>query len=441
MERLIFKDLLNWKVKRGRKPLILDGARQVGKTFIISEFGKQFHDFHVFNFEKRPELSLIFDRDLDAKRIILELALFQNRPINLDSDLIFFDEIQECPKALTSLKYFCEDLPQTAVCSAGSLLGVHLGSHSFPVGKVDMLKLWPMNFEEFLMSIGENMAVDAMRSVEDNGFPAVLHDRLFGLLKHYFIVGGLPEAVQIYADQKDDYVTAFNKVRAKQEELCKAYVADMAKHSGKVNAMHLERLFRAIPEQLSKEQDDEVSRFRFRGVIPNVKEYSRLAGVIDWLHKAGLILKVSIANKALVPFSAYCKENLFKLYMFDVGILGTVSKLSPQAILGYDDGSYKGYFAENFVVQELNVRGFGPLYSWREGTAQLEFLLEENAKVIPVEVKAGNTIKAKSLKEFAKKYHPPRQIKISGKPMQVSNDGQVYNYPLYLAGFFDYKNA
>lgn len=433
MERLIKKDLARWRVDPNKKPLILDGARQVGKTFIISEFAKNFGNFHAFNFEKKPEISAIFERDLDPVRIVRELALFQNKTIDLDNDLIFFDEIQECPQALTSLKYFCEDLQKASVCSAGSLLGVHLTPRSFPVGKVDMLRLWPMNFIEFLMALGEDMILEAMHGAKDE-FPNVLHDKLFNLLKHYLVVGGLPEVVQIYVHKKSDYVTAFANVRLKQGELYNAYVADMAKHSGKVNSMHLERLFRSIPEQLSKEQDKEVSKFRFRGVIPQVKEYSRLVGAIDWLQKAGLIIKVQIANQGLLPFSAYCKENLFKLYLFDVGLLGALSNLSPQAILEYDYGSYKGYFAENFVTQEFIARGLGPLYAWREGTAELEFLLEENAKVVPVEVKAGNTAKAKSLKEFSRKYHPPRQVKITGRPLQISNDKKVYNYPLYFAG-------
>jgi len=436
MKRLITKRLQEWKKSQTRKPLILDGVRQVGKTYTLLELGKQFDDCHYFDFEKEPALHRIFDYDLDPKRILQELALNKNSSINQRKDLIFFDEIQECPSALTSLKYFHEELPHVAICSAGSLLGVHLNQKSFPVGKVDMLRLRPMSFEEFLLANGEGLAVKAIKEASYEQFPTILHDKLWSLLKHYFIVGGLPEVVKTYVQEKSDYVSAFAKVRTLQNTLYKGYVADMTKHSGKVNAMHLERVFKAVPEQLSKEQDSLSSKFQFRGVVPKIKEYSRLVGAIDWLQKAGLIVKVSIVNQGLLPFSAYCKENTFKLFMFDVGMLGALSSLSPNAILGYEYGSYKGYFAENFVLQEFLANEKGPLYAWQESSAQVEFLIEKAGRVIPIEIKAGNVTKAKSLRVFAEKYKPPFRVKISGKPMSVSNDGLVRNYPLYLAGFY-----
>jgi predicted AAA+ superfamily ATPase len=276
-----------------------------------------------------------------------------------------------------------------------------------------------------------------MKLAPKNGFPSVLHDKLWNLMLHYFIVGGLPEVVKTYVTRKSDYVSAFSAVRRLQATLYKNYLADMSKHCGKVNAMHLERVFKSVPEQLSREQDSSAPKFKFKDVIPKIKDFHRLAGTIDWLEKAGLIVKVSIANQGLLPFSAYCKENSFKLFMFDIGMMGALSNLPPKTILDYDYGTYKGFFAENFVLQELLTCGHETVYSWQESTAQVEFLLEENGAVIPLEVKAGSTIKhAKSLGVFASKYNPPYRVKISGRPLPERKSEDVLNCPLYLVGSF-----
>ena len=436
MKRLIMTQLQQWKNFKNRKPLVLDGVRQVGKTYSLQELGKDFNNCHYFNLEKDINLHKIFSQDLDPTRIIADLELVSNRSIDRKKDLLIFDEIQECPKALTSLKYFNEEMTDLAICSAGSLLGVHLNQGSFPVGKVDILRMHPLNFKEFLIACNEEKVVQAMDQAQDKPLPVALHDKLWNLLKHYFVVGGMPEVVKAYIGRTGDLLAAFTRVRSLQEGLYKGYLADMAKHSGKVNAMHLERVFKAVPEQLSKEQDSSAKRFQFKNVVPNVKEYRRLASSIDWLEKAGMIVKVSIANQALLPFSAYCKESMFKLFAFDVGMLGAISNLSPQTILNYEYGSYKGYFAENFVLQELFASGLGPLYSWQESKAQVEFLLEKDDQIIPIEVKAGNSTKAQSLGVFAKKYSPPYRVKVTGKPQSESNDGSLKNCPLYLAGFY-----
>jgi predicted AAA+ superfamily ATPase len=239
--------------------------------------------------------------------------------------------------------------------------------------------------------------------------------------------------VRTFSEKKDNLYEAFKAVRGVQNELILAYLADMAKHSGKVNAMHLDRLWRAIPEQLGKSQDGSVKKFTFKDAVAGVNRYDRLAGVIDWLEKAGIIIKVLIVNSGKLPFSAYSKENTFKLFCFDVGILGALSNLEPGEILQQDYGSYKGYFAENFVAQELHCHGEKQLYSWQENTAEVEFILQEDGKAIPIEVKSGGVTHTKSLQIFATKYHSPYRVILSAKPIQINEQSGVFRYPLYLA--------
>lgn len=435
------KQLLAWKSKSDRKPLIIRGARQVGKTYLLHEFGRDhFPAYHYLNFEKSGELASIFEPNLEPERLINELGLFLLRKIDVSQDLVIFDEIQSCPKALTSLKYFQEEMPNLAIASAGSLLGIHLAPVSFPVGKVDMLTLYPMSFDEFLMAIGED---EALKFLDDltlhSAIPDFLHNRLWEKLKLYFIVGGLPEVVKTFSDQGDLY-TALTMARSKQTDILKAYYADIAKHSGKENAMHVERVFKAIPLQLGQTLDGTAKKFTFSGVIPGVNRYSRLAGPIDWLEAAGLIVKVPICHSAQTPLLAYTKENEFKLYLLDVGLLGAMSYLEPQEIYKYEYGSFKGYFAENFVAQEFLYAGAYPLTGWEEKTAELEFLRSIEGSIIPIEVKSGWVTQAKSLKVFRDRYHPPYCCVFSAKHLLVNSGEDYHRYPLYLASRFPLRS-
>jgi hypothetical protein len=253
------------------------------------------------------------------------------------------------------------------------------------------------------------------------------------------VVGGLPEVVQTYSDNKEDLFTALNLVRKKQEDLISTYHADMAKHSGKQNAMQLERLWRNIPAQLAREQDGSAPKFKFKGVIPGIKGYSRLSGTIDWLKTAGLIIQTYIANSGQLPFSAYIKDNFFKLYLFDVGMLGAISNLPPKTIIGYDYGSYKGYYAENFVAQEFLCSGTSEIYSWKEKTAEVEFLREIEGDVLPIEIKSGWVTRAKSLRVFADKYDPEYRTVMSANNLHIDRDNKIHRYPLYLASRFPFK--
>lgn len=439
MERTLLKSLIDWKNNPSRKPLILQGARQVGKTTLLKQFGSEhFPAVHMLNFEKDLGLAIHFEKNITPKHLIRELEYYLGRPINRDHDLVIFDEVQACPRALTSLKYFQEEMPELALCAAGSLLGVYLGPVSFPVGKVDMLTLYPMTFEEFLLASGEIQLLELLQHLTLNDtIPGTAHSRLFEQLKHYFITGGLPEVVKSYCDEKDSYLIAFTKVRAKQNTLIETYLADIAKHSGKVNAMHIARVLESIPSKLDRSEDGTASKYTFKEVIPGIDRYSRLASAIDWLAAARLIIKTPIVNSGHIPFSSHVQENTFKLYLFDVGLLGAMSNLSPQAILKYDYGSYKGYFAENFVAQALLTTSHAKLFSWQENLAQVEFLYENEGQAIPLEVKSGWVTHSKSANIFAKKYNSPYRVTFSAKPLAANQ--LLHSYPLYLAERFPLK--
>src|SRR3569832_1432501 len=369
MKRLLMDRLVEWKKSKDRKPLLLKGVRQVGKTHLLKEFGHtHFRKCHYINFEKQPNLARFFTHDLNPKRILDELGFYLDQQIKIGEDLVIFDEIQEESKALTSLKYFQEDCPDLHLCAAGSLLGLHLNSGSFPVGKVDFETLYPMSFEEFLMA-GDDKSLPILKELKSKGtISDIVHEHLWEELKRYLIVGGLPEVVFKYFGRRENLLEAFEIVRKKQDDLLNSYYADIAKHSGKVNAMHIDRVFRAVPTQLRQAQDGSTARFKFRGVVPGVSHYDRLAGAIDWLEAAGLVMKVQIVNTGHLPFKAYTKENFFKLLIFDVGILGLMSGLSPKVIME------SKCFVENFVAQEFAASKRGPLYCWEEKKCEIEFL-------------------------------------------------------------------
>lgn len=435
MFRLINKKLRVWKLSSGRKPLILRGSRQVGKTYSLIEFGKsEFRKFHYINFEKDPLAAKIFDRDFDTKRILDEMSFRLGAPIHPESDLIILDEIGLASRALTSLKYFSEECGELAVCAAGSLLGVHLGESSFPVGKVEFMDLAPMNFYEFLLAMGDERSIEFIDAVTATSeIPDVVHEHLWEQWKRYLAVGGLPEAVLAFAEARgENLYEAFARVRKKQHDLIVAYHADVAKHSGKANAMHIERVWSNVPSQLSRSLDGGSSKFKFKDVVPGKNRFEHLAGPIDWLRAARLVIKVPIVNTSALPLAAHAKENAFKLYFFDVGLLGAASDLPVQSIMDFDFGSYKGYLAENYVAQEFHSIGATPIFCWQEGRSEVEFLREIEGRVIPIEVKSGWVTQAKSLKVYAQKYKPPYRAIFSAKKLMIDDEHGVRHYPLYL---------
>lgn len=434
MKRHIINKLKEWKAQKTRKPLILNGVRQCGKTYILEYFAKtHFSDYHYVNFEADGRLASLFTQDLHPQRIINELSFYLKHPIDLSQDLIIFDEIQACPHALASLKYFYETMPQIALCCAGSLLGIELNTSSFPVGKVESINMCPLNFTEFLQAIGEQQLYELLTAENlSNGIPEVAHQQLWEKMKWYWIIGGLPAVISAFIDKQDNLFLAFEAARALQKQLLHDYYADFAKHSGKVNAMHIDRLWRNIPKQLANTQDSSINKFKFKGIVPNIDRYSRLANVIDWLAAARLIIKIPIIETAELPLSAHVEESKFKLCLFDVGILSAMSDLPFQSILDYDFGTYKGYYAESFVAQELYTQD-QTFYCWQKLHAEIEFVLQAGKHIIPVEVKSGSITRARSLQKFIERYQPPYAIIMSAQPLHIDHRHNTLHYPLYCA--------
>ncbi len=434
MKRTVTDFFNRWKISANRKPLIVRGARQVGKTYILKEYGSTaFPQYHYVNFEKDEKLGRIFEQDLKPGRILDELQFYLERPIDRRLDLLIFDEIQRCPKALTSLKYFSEEIPEMALCAAGSLLGVALQPDSFPVGKVQFLDMHPLSFDEFLDGVGKEWLAELIRQHDlTQPFPEIAHDQLWVLWKHYLVVGGLPDAVNHYRERQDNLYDAVQVIRREQRDLMEAYLADMAKHSGKGNALHIERLWRNVPAQLAQAQNGSAAKFKLREGIPGIRGYDRLSAPLDWLECANLIIRTPIIDTVGVPLYGYVKENRFKLYFFDVGMLGTVSGINPATFLNYDFGSYQGYIAENFVAQELRAAGDKALFCWQGRTAEVEFLLEKKGEVVPVEVKSGWVTQSKSLKVYMERYRPSKAYLLSANNIRQRNN--VHYLPLYAAG-------
>lgn len=438
MYRQYYRNLQEWAASGHKKPLMLRGVRQCGKTYLLQHFGaNEFPNVHYFNFEKEPDLAKIFQSNLEPQHLINQLSFHRNTPIDTLQDLVIFDEIQAAPRALTSLKYFQEDMPELALCCAGSLLGVKLNHESYPVGKIQTGYLYPLNFVEFLRAIDEKFSADIIESCNINtDIPPLVHDRIWERLKWYFIVGGLPESILTFIANKHNLFLAFEKVREKQQQLISDYYADIAKHSGKVNATHIDRIWRSIPNQLARTADGSSQRFQFTHIIEGIDRYSRLSNAIDWLENAGLIFKLPIVQTIEHPLSAHTEESRFKLFAFDVGILGALSGLAPGTILEYQYGTYKGYFAENFVLQEFVSSHCKDLYSWQEDRSEVEFVRNIGGDILPIEVKSGNVTHAKSLQKYVEKFKPKYRTIMSGRPYKIDTRNEIHCYPLYLASRF-----
>ncbi len=438
MERTAYKNLIEWKDSFHRKPLILKGARQTGKTYLLTEFGKrEFKNSHYLNFQKNKDLGEIFDGHLSPARLLELIEFIIDTSIDIEKDVVFFDEIQDCPRALTSLKYFYEDMPNLALVCAGSLLGVVHSDSPFPVGKVSFLDLYPMSFEEFLLALGEIRSLKFLSDLKiSDTIPLIVHNHLIEVLKEYFIVGGLPEVVLLYTLFRKNKNPGFDHVRKKQNELITSYMGDFSKYSGQVKSSEIVSVFEGIPAQLARKN----KKFTPSQVVSGGR-FSRLRSPIDWLLGAGLIIKVKITNSGELPFSAFTKENRFKLYLFDVGILGALGGLSPKAIYMQNNlfATYTGAFTENFVALEFRYKDSTPLYSWAGNTAEVEFLKEIDGNVYPVEVKAGLSGKLKSLNVFSQKYNSPYRTRISGRNLEINKVSDMHSYPLYLAYKFPLK--
>ncbi len=435
VKRTIETHLIRWKNAPDRKPLILKGARQTGKTYSLETFAKkEFRKLHYINFQEDKDTCRLFAGNLSPAHILESMEFYLDTRIQRKKDIVFFDEIQDCSRALTGLKYFCEDMPELAVVCAGSLLGVAHSDEPFPVGKVNFLDLRPMSFEEFLLAAADEKSYNFLQNLrKPDTVPPIIHDHLLDRLKEYFIVGGLPEVVKSYCSHQENKHEAFSKAREKQEELLNAYMSDFSKYSGKLNAGDISSVFQSIPAQLAREN----KRFKASEALPQAR-FAKLKSPIDWLVGAGLLIKVKIANSGEIPFEAFTADNRFKLYLFDVGILGALAKIPPGSLYLKSDlfSTFKGAFCENYVAQEFIYSGSGQVYSWMGNTAEVEFIREIDGDVYPVEVKAGLSGKLKSLNVFAQKYKSKYRTRISARNLEFNEAALMHSYPLYLAHKF-----
>jgi len=435
MKRSATEYLIDWKNRKDRKPLVIKGARQVGKTWLLKEFGKKnFQNCHYFDFEKEKSRWLpVFENDIDPKTVLKNISLILNRRIDPQNDILIFDEIQNIPRAITSFKYFQDEMPEAAVISAGSLLGIILSDESFPVGKVEFFNLRPMSFKEFLVNYGNDLLLEGYEEAWlKKGISEALHTKLTEVLREYLITGGMPEAAGYFLSNRKE-AGVYETIRKKQKDLLSTYQADFSKHAGKVNSVHISSVYQNVPVQLAANIDDSVKRFKFKEAVKGKKGYSELSGPIDWLVNAELIIKVPICNRAELPLKAFVKDNIFKLYYNDIGLLGAGLDLPPSAILLDDYGMNKGYFMENFAAQELYRTTDRPLYAWNERNSEIEFIITDGKNIIPVEVKSGIRTKAKSLQQYIIKYNPEKAYILSGSKF-IDTDKTKTRIPLYYAG-------
>lgn len=426
MRRDVYQLLEQWKRSHRRKPLIVNGARQVGKTYALKHFGKSsYKNTAYLNFEKDKKLAQYFEDTLDPKELIRLLSIHTEVDIEPHHTLLFFDEVQQCPKALNSLKYFCEDASEYHVIAAGSLLGVKIAKgEGFPVGKVNLLSMYPLTFFEFLDAIGQEKTRKFLEEYPcDVPLAEPLHEKLMLLLKWYFFVGGMPEAVAEYAKTEQLKV-----VREIQLEILYSYERDFSKHAPVEDIEKITTVWGQVHRQLAKEN----KKFIFSAIRQSARgrEYE---DAIQWLLDAGLIHKSNLIESPKFPLSAYADSSIFKIFLVDVGLLGAQSSLSPQVVIDGDllFTEFKGSLTENFVAQELIATGHQKLYYWAsEGTAEVDFLVERDHDIYPLEVKAGASQKKKSLLVYDQKYKPSKLLRAT--TMNAKLNGNIWNYPLYL---------
>lgn len=427
MRRDAMQQLYDWKEKTTRKPLIVRGARQVGKTWLMKEFASSaYRQFAYINFEDNEVMKDVFQKDFDVERILMAIQLVTGIVVDTET-LIIFDEIQEAPRGLTALKYFQEKAPQYHVVAAGSLLGIAMHSNdSFPVGKVDFMDLYPLSFSEFLEAVGQE-AFARLLAKKDWGLIAAFRSKLIDLLKQYYYVGGMPEVVNAFINHKD-----YAEVRQLQQTILDSYDRDFSKHAPIAEVPRIRMIWRSVPAQLAKEN----KKFIY-GVVKEGARAKDFELAIEWLIDAGLIYKVSRVKKAGIPLSAYEDFSAFKLFLLDTGLMGAMSGLPPQALLEGNVlfSDYKGAITEQYVLQQLkSVKGLS-IYYWSSDTSrgELDFLLQKDVSVIPVEVKAEENLQSKSLRFFVEKNAGLQGVRFSMSDYRKQE--WMINYPLYSVGY------
>lgn len=427
MKRERLADMFRWKNGQHRKPLLLRGVRQVGKTWLLQEFGRTAYPRSVYiNFEDAPRLQSIFSEDFDIDRILRIIEIEFRTKIVPEETLLILDEIQSANRAITALKYFCEKAPQIHIAAAGSLLGVALHEHvSFPVGKVDFLDLDPMSFAEYLGAIGEEALADTVKS---HDWPSIAHfkARLTDHLRHYLFVGGMPEAVATYVENRN-----FDAVRQIQRRLLDAYETDFSKHAPAALVPRIRMVWNSVPSQLARE-----SRKFLYGAIREGARAKDFELAIQWLLDCGLVVKCCRVEKPGMPLAAYQNSAAFKLFLADVGLLSAMTGLDNRTLI---EGNrifeeFKGTLTEQFVMQQLRHLHADYVGYWanEKNTAEVDFLLQTGGRVIPIEVKAGESLQAKSFKFFCAKHHP--EIAVRTSLSDYREESWMINLPLYAIG-------
>ncbi len=425
MKRFLYNKLINWKNSDRRKPLLLQGARQVGKTYLVNQFGKnEYKDYVNLNFEQNPDLKTIFTGELNPHKIIENIGFYIGRKINPENSLILFDEIQEVPEAITSLKYFCEEAPEYHLIAAGSLLGVSVGkSKSFPVGKVNFMTMYPMTFHEYLLAIGEKLLADKLQDYNKiEPLAELIHNKLINHFKKYLFVGGMPEVLQDFIENND-----IVSVRNLQNEILEAYKRDFSKYTDKSQAIKISELWQSIPYQLAKEN----KKFKYSGVRKGASA-SVFEQTIQWLKNAGLINIAYNISVPKLPLAGYTDYSKFKIYLLDTGLLGAMLRVDSSIIITPTKlfTEYNGAFIENYVASELTASGSSELFYWKSRSdAEVDFIIQYQNKIYPLEVKSGLSRNLKSLRSYADKYNPELIIRTS--PRNFVKDKEFINIPLY----------
>lgn len=425
MKRTLYNDLISWKMSEKRKPLLLQGARQVGKTWLVNYLGKEeYSDYIYLNFEEKPDLRQLFVKEKTAKKLIENISLTIGKKITSDNTLIFFDEVQIAPEVLTSLKYFQEQTPNYHIIAAGSLLGVSVGKQSgFPVGKVNFMTLYPMTFIEYLYAANEDLLANKISDmINPETLPGPIHNKLLDHFKLYLFLGGMPEVLQDYFQYQD-----IQSVRKIQKEILQAYERDFSKYTDGNQAIKTSELWNSIPSQLSKEN----KKFKYSRVRKKTRA-STYEQTIEWLKKAGLIHLVYNIKTIKLPLAGYVDLSKFKIYFHDTGLLAAMLNLSSDIIVKPTQfySEYNGAFIENFVAQQLVANGNKELFFWTsKSDAEVDFISQVKNKIYPLEVKSGYNRNLKSLRIYAEKYNPDLIYRTSPRNFIQSED--FINLPLY----------
>lgn len=431
MERKIVDKLIKWKSKRNRKPLLVTGVRQCGKTYLLRRFGEQeFEEYAYFNFDGDGGLLSIFQYDFNVERILDELgSMVYGKKIEPGKTLVIFDEVQACPRAIMALKYFCENIPELHLIAAGSLLGVAIrkGGISFPVGKVDRLEMFPMSFEEFVIADGGEKYISGVNKLDlEREISDLYSTPLEKYLKNYYIVGGMPEAVQTWIDTHD-----YKEAEEVQDRILKDYADDFGKYTSPDTANKIRLIWDAIPSQIARDNN--------KFIFSHVKKGARakdLEDALEWLVNSGIVYKLNMVSTPELPLSGMADNTYFKVYMADVGLLRRKSNVNYRTILQGDFAyiHFKGALTENFVLTQLKCMGISS-YFWRtRADAEIDFITDYEGMLMPIEVKSADNTKAKSLRLFCSRYRPKTAMKMSLKNVGDNMDGgtHVWCIPLYI---------